>query len=120
MGELAGKYEAKAESNSAAGKRATPKSDKNRLKMPSKMECLNLIPFCYENQAQDAPKTPQDARGGPERRFKDPQDTPRTPQDAPKTPPKRPQDVPKTPQRQGPGSQDAPRRPQAAPRHPQG
>ena len=29
-------------------------------KMPSKMECLNLRAFCYENQAQDAPKTPQD------------------------------------------------------------
>ena len=67
-------------------------------KKPSKMECLNLCPFSYENQAQGAPKTPQDARGGPERRLKDPQDTPRTPQDAPKTPPKRPQDVPKTPQ----------------------
>ena len=30
-------------------------------KTPSKTECLNLCPFTYENQAQDAPKTPQDA-----------------------------------------------------------
>ena len=74
-------------------------------KIPSKMECLNLCPFCYENQAQDAPKTPQDARGGPKRRLKAHQDTPRTPQDAPRTPPKTPQDVPKTPQ-------NAPRKPQ--------
>ena len=65
-------------------------------KIPSKMECLNLCPVRYENQAQDAPKTPQDARGSLERRFKDPQDTTRAPQDAPKTPPKTPQDVPKT------------------------
>ena len=40
--------------------------------MPSKMECLNLAPFCKENLAQDSPKTLQDA--------------PKTPQDAPKTP----------------------------------
>ena len=84
------------------------------------MECLNLRPFCYKKQAQDAPKTPQDARGCLKRCLKPPQDTPKTPQDAPRTPPKTPQDVPKTPQRQGPSSQDAPRRPQAAPRHPQG
>ena len=67
-------------------------------KMPSKMECLNLRPFCYENQAQDAPKMSQDVRGGPKRRLKAPQDTPGTPQDAPRTPPKTSQDVPKTPQ----------------------
>ena len=84
-----------------------PKANRTKIgkKMLSKMECLDLGPFCFENQAQDAPKTPQDARGGPKRRFKAPQDTPRTPQDAPRTPPKTPQDVPKTPQ-------NAPRKPQ--------
>ena len=77
-----------------------PSENRSKIdeKLPSKMECLNLRPFCYENQAQDAPKTPQDARGGPKRRFKDPRDTPRTPQDAPRTLPKISQDLPKTPQ----------------------
>ena len=48
------------------------------------MECLNLGPFCYENQAQDIPKTPQDARGGPKRRPRRPdrlQEPPRPPPD---------------------------------------
>ena len=83
----------------------TENRSKNDAKMFSKMECLNLRPFCYDNQAQDASKTLQDARGGPKRRLKAPQDTPRTPQDAPRTPPKTPQDVRKTPQ-------NAPRKPQ--------
>ena len=67
-------------------------------KMASKTECLNLGHFCYENQAQDVPKTPQDARGGPKRRLKASQDTSRTPQDALRTLPKTLQDVPTTPQ----------------------
>ena len=41
------------------------------------MACLNAATFCQENQAQDAPKTPQDAE-------QTAQDAPKTPQDAPK------------------------------------
>ena len=31
--------------------------------MASQMACLNLAPFAYEDQTQDAPKTPQDTLG---------------------------------------------------------
>ena len=41
----------------------TENRSKIDAKMLSKMECLNLRPFCYENQAQDAPKTPHDTLG---------------------------------------------------------
>ena len=55
------------------------------------MDCLNLNPFCYENQAQDAPKAPQDAP----RRPKTAQDGPKTAPRGPKIGPKRAQNRPK-------------------------
>ena len=56
----------------------TENRSKIDAKMLSKMECLNLRPFWYENQAQNAPKTPQDVP-------KTPQNAPRKPQDTTKT-----------------------------------
>ena len=56
------------------------------LKIASKMTCFNLPPARYENPAQGAPKTPQDAPGWPKRRLKippkHPQETPRRAKDA--------------------------------------
>ena len=80
-------------------------------KMPSKMECLNLRPFCYENQAQDAPKTPQDARGGPKRRLKAPQDTPGRPKTRPGRLPRRPKTCPRRPKTRPGSPKTRPRRP---------
>ena len=57
--------------------------------MSSKMECLNLIPFCSENLAQDSPKTLQDDPKTPQDGPRTLPDFPKTPQDAPKTPPRR-------------------------------
>ena len=64
--------------------------------MSSKMECLNLIPFCSENLAQDSPKTLQDDPKTPQDGPRTLPDFPKTPQDAPKTPPRRPQDAVKS------------------------
>ena len=64
--------------------------------MTSKMECLNLIPFCSENLAQDSPKTLQDDPKTPQDGPRTLPDFPKTPQDAPKTPPRRPQDAVKS------------------------
>ena len=51
--------------------------------MASKMECLNLAPFCYEDRARDAPKTRQDTLGC----LKTSPETPKTLQYAPNTGP---------------------------------
>ena len=48
--------------------------------MLSKMECLNLAPFCSENLAQGSPKTLQDAPKTPKTGQGPSQTSPRRPQ----------------------------------------
>ena len=67
------------------------------------MACLNATTFCQENQAQDAPKTPQDAELTAQDAPKTAQDAPKVHARGPKTLPRRFQDASKTPK-------DAPRR----------
>ena len=71
----------------------------------SKMACLCLAIIWHESQAQDAPKTPQDAPKMATRRVKK----------APKTHARHPQDAPKRPQDAFKMAQDAPK---TLPRHP--
>ena len=71
----------------------------------SKMACLCLAIIWHESQAQDAPKTPQDAPKMATRRVKK----------APKTHARHPQDAPKRPQDASKMAQDAPK---TLPRHP--
>ena len=85
------------------------------FKMTSKMERLDHASFCFENRAQDAPKTRQDAPRCPKTPQNSSKIPPKTPRRRPKMRPGRLQEAPRGSKR----LQDAPRRTQGAARHPQ-
>ena len=87
------------------------------------MICYNLPLLCYENRAQDAPKTLQDTpvrprmpQGAPETPPGHAQETPRCAQDGSQGAPKTLSEAPKTPQDTHKMPQDTTKTPRLAPR----